>query len=116
MPKNTTTGFAGIRTRHEPRGDRQLDPSVRGCYCFPKDMAMGRHQASGNVRNGGRPVAQAKTSASHPLRIDAVTAPGGGLIGMTFCPGKKQVSAVSGTWDRDLGADLDLIREWGAVH
>jgi ADP-ribosyl-[dinitrogen reductase] hydrolase len=34
---------------------------------------------------------------------------------MTFCPGKKQVAALSGNWDRDLGVDLDYIRDWGAV-
>lgn len=55
------------------------------------------------------------TSLTHPLRIDAVAAPGGGLIGMTFCPGKKQRDAASGTWDRDLDLDLARIRDWGAV-
>ncbi len=34
---------------------------------------------------------------------------------MTFCPGKKQSYAVSGTWDRDLDLDLARVREWGAV-
>ena len=60
-------------------------------------------------------MTQPMTSASHPLRIDAVTAPVGGLVGMTFCPGKKQVAALSGNWDRDLAVDLDRIRDWGAV-
>jgi ADP-ribosyl-[dinitrogen reductase] hydrolase len=55
-----------------------------------------------------------KTSLSHPLQIDAVEVPGGGLIGMTFCPGKKQPQAHSGPWDRDLGIDLAAIRDWGA--
>lgn len=55
------------------------------------------------------------TSLTHPLRIDAVEAPGGGLIGMTFCPGKKQPRAASGPWDRDLDLDLARVREWGAV-
>jgi ADP-ribosyl-[dinitrogen reductase] hydrolase len=59
-------------------------------------------------------MAQAKTSFSHPLPIDSIVAPGGGLIGMTFCPGKKQAVAVTGPWDRDLGTDLDRIRDWGA--
>jgi len=56
-----------------------------------------------------------KTSITHPLRIDAVATPGGGQIGMTFCPGKKQRDSISGPWSRDLGLDLDRIREWGAV-
>lgn len=55
------------------------------------------------------------TSLTHPLRIDAVAAPGGGLIGMTFCPGKKQSYAAMGSWDRDLDRDLVCVREWGAA-
>lgn len=55
------------------------------------------------------------TSESHPLRIEAVPAPGGGEIGMTFCPGKHQRGGLTGEWQRDLSADLDRIRAWGAV-
>jgi ADP-ribosyl-[dinitrogen reductase] hydrolase len=57
-----------------------------------------------------------RTSHSHPLQIAEVQAsPGYGLVGITFCPGKKQPGALTGAWDRDLGIDLDLIRYWGAV-
>jgi len=60
-------------------------------------------------------VSMVKTSISHPLRIDEVKAPNGvGIIGMTLCPGKKIVSAISGVWDRDLDIDLQAIRDWGA--
>jgi ADP-ribosyl-[dinitrogen reductase] hydrolase len=57
-----------------------------------------------------------KTSEEYPLRIDYVEAPsGGGLIGMTFCPGKKQAVAMSGgAWDRDLDVDVAALRAWGA--
>jgi ADP-ribosyl-[dinitrogen reductase] hydrolase len=55
------------------------------------------------------------TSERHPLRIDAVAVPGmPGLIGMTLCPGKKDPYAKFGAWDRDLQADLQVVREWGA--
>ncbi|MEW6330664.1 MAG: cyclin-dependent kinase inhibitor 3 family protein [Pseudomonadota bacterium] len=55
-----------------------------------------------------------RTSDTHPLRIDAVTVPGHtGLIGLTFCPGKKQKTAMTGSWDRDLEKDLAAIRSWG---
>lgn len=52
-----------------------------------------------------------KTSKSHPLRIDAVKPMNcSGLIGMTFCPGKKQCQAMSGgDWDRDLDTDLEAM-------
>ena len=49
-----------------------------------------------------------KTSQTHPLQIDTVKA-GNGEIGLTFCPGKKQANSYSGTWDRDLNADLEAI-------
>jgi ADP-ribosyl-[dinitrogen reductase] hydrolase len=34
---------------------------------------------------------------------------------MTFCPGKKQVDAMSGAWNRDLGIDLQAVKDWGAT-
>ena len=56
----------------------------------------------------------AKTSKTHPLRIQSVTPPGAsGRIGMTFCPGKTQPDAMTGPWDRDLNLDLRAIVEWG---
>ena len=54
-----------------------------------------------------------RTSASHPLRIDEVPAgQAGGLIGITFCPGKCGNSLAGARWQRDLGADLDVITLW----
>jgi ADP-ribosyl-[dinitrogen reductase] hydrolase len=56
-----------------------------------------------------------RTSLSHPLQIASVSAGMGyGRIGITFCPGKKQESALTGSWDRDLAVDLDAITQWGA--
>ncbi len=57
---------------------------------------------------------KARTSQSHPIRIDHVETEGGGRIGMTFCPGKKDPGAMTGAWDRDLDTDLLAIRDWGA--
>ena len=54
-----------------------------------------------------------KTSQTHPLRIDEVEV-GAGRLGLTFCPGKKQPDALTGSWSRDLAADLDVVRGWGA--
>lgn len=53
-----------------------------------------------------------KTSLTHPLRIDSVTAPGGGLIGMTFCPGRQTHGLYTGLWQRDLAADCLAIEAW----
>jgi ADP-ribosylglycohydrolase/protein-tyrosine phosphatase len=57
----------------------------------------------------------ARTSHSHPLRIDELPWPGGGgVIGLTFCPGKRDHGAMTGAWERDLEVDLDAVRAWGA--
>jgi ADP-ribosylglycohydrolase/protein-tyrosine phosphatase len=53
------------------------------------------------------------TNASHPLRIESLSlGQNRGCIGMT--PGKKQDNAQSGAWDRDLDADMDMIKAFGA--
>lgn len=57
-----------------------------------------------------------RTSRTHPIRIDTVAAnPGWGLIGMSFCPGKKQLNGLTGSWSRDLYLDLARIRDWRAT-
>ncbi len=59
--------------------------------------------------------ARIRTSTSHPLRIDELSVEGvGGLIGITFCPGKRGESLRNWRWERDLRADLDEIMRWGA--
>ena len=56
------------------------------------------------------------TSESSPLRIASVTPRGGrGRIGITLCPGKTDPFAMAGPVARDLDADLDVIRSWGAT-
>lgn len=56
-----------------------------------------------------------RTSASHPLRIDEVPlGPGQGLVGITICPGKCGDAVRGLAWQRDLGADLDVVARWGA--
>lgn len=57
-----------------------------------------------------------KTSVTSPLRIAEIQSISGqrGFIGITLCPGKKQRDALSGNWDRDLAADLNVIQRWGA--
>lgn len=66
--------------------------------------------------SGAMAPTMTRTSLTHPLEIAEVeTFPGLGLIGVTFCPGKHQPSAMTGGWDRDLGLDLDRIAAWGAA-
>jgi ADP-ribosylglycohydrolase/protein-tyrosine phosphatase len=63
------------------------------------------------------PSGLVRTSQSHPLKIGTVemrVAPG--RVGITFCPGKTQLSAMTGAWQRDLDIDLQAIRAWGASH
>lgn len=55
------------------------------------------------------------TSQDSPLRIASIDAGNGGRIGMTICPGKHSVTSISGHgWSRDLVADIQSIRDWGA--
>jgi hypothetical protein len=55
------------------------------------------------------------TSSDSPLRIAAVHAGRApSLIGITFCPGKKQRGGLTASWDRSLDVDLDAIAAWGA--
>jgi ADP-ribosyl-[dinitrogen reductase] hydrolase len=57
-----------------------------------------------------------RTSFSHPLQIAVVKARSDlGRIGITFCPGKHDRHAMTGSWERDLAIDLDAIRNWGAT-
>ena len=56
-----------------------------------------------------------RTGASSPLRIASVTPGDGyGRIGITLCPGKSDPAGMTGSWARDLDADLDAIQRWGA--
>jgi protein-tyrosine phosphatase len=55
-----------------------------------------------------------RTSLSHPIFVAWVHAcDGGGRLGVTLAPGKKDLTPVSagGAWDRDLAADLDRLRQ-----
>lgn len=55
----------------------------------------------------------ARTSTTHPIRVDFVGAADlnlPGRLGMTFAPGKKQRDALTGRWERDLDADLARLR------
>ena len=56
---------------------------------------------------------QTKTSFTHPLKIDAIPC-GGGMLGMTLCPGKQVNSNFGGRWERDLALDIGAIVDWGA--
>lgn len=57
-----------------------------------------------------------RTSITHPLKIGEVApGPGMGKIGVTFCPGKQQPSAATGSWARDLARDLGVIADWNAA-
>ncbi len=53
------------------------------------------------------------TSVASPLRIaDISVGPGDGHLGLTMCPGKKDLSRG---WNRDLRTDVAEIRDWGAT-
>ena len=54
-----------------------------------------------------------KNSENSPLHIAVVRLEqGGGSLGLTLCPGKKDAGR---SWNRDLSTDLQAIRAWGAT-
>jgi protein-tyrosine phosphatase len=54
------------------------------------------------------------TRRNPTLQIDGLDMPGvSGRLGLTHCPGRK-LRTVGIRWNRDLAADLDVIRDWGA--
>jgi ADP-ribosyl-[dinitrogen reductase] hydrolase len=54
-----------------------------------------------------------KTSETDPLKIAEVQITNQQKIGLSFCPGKYQLGAMSGNWRRHIGTDLELIEERG---
>ena len=54
-----------------------------------------------------------RTSETDPLWIAEIPA-GGGVIGVTLCPGKRGASAFGQAWARDLATDVAVIADWGA--
>ena len=57
-----------------------------------------------------------RTSETDPLCIGAESpGDGQGRIGITFCPGKIDPDGMYAPWARDLDADLDVVRDWGAT-
>ena len=54
-----------------------------------------------------------RTSETDPLRIAELPV-GGGLVGITLCPGKTGESVFGVDWARDLATDIAAVRDWGA--
>jgi ADP-ribosyl-[dinitrogen reductase] hydrolase len=79
----------------------------RACWriaqSLPPDVSLGMHY-------------QIRTSITHPLQIAQLrVADQPGVLGLTFCPGKKQPNALTGAWYRDLTLDLAAVKNWGAT-
>lgn len=55
-----------------------------------------------------------RTSITDPIQIPTLSA-ASGRIGISFCPGKQGPALAGFEWKRDLAADLDAVREWGAA-
>jgi len=54
-----------------------------------------------------------RNSRSHPIEIAEIPVLAG-VMGLTFCPGKRGKSHSGDTWDRDIGVDLQALKVWGA--
>lgn len=47
------------------------------------------------------------------LHIDSIALPGGGVIGMTHCPGRARPDARGRVWSRNLADDVQAVRAAG---
>jgi hypothetical protein len=66
------------------------------------------------ITSSNRDAANAiATSESHPIQVGEI-AIGGGILGMTFCPGKHDTGRHGMVWQRNLPMDLDALHQWGA--
>lgn len=54
-----------------------------------------------------------RTSETDPLQIAELPV-GGGVLGVTLCPGKSGASVFGTAWARDLETDVAAIAAWGA--
>ncbi len=62
------------------------------------------------------PASAARTSLTHPLRVDYIKLPQWrGRLGMTFCPGKCSDGLYGAPWQRDLVVDIEAL-EAEPVH
>ena len=53
-----------------------------------------------------------RTSDTHPLQVGEIPLLNG-KIGLTFCPGKKQPTSLTGGWYRDVATDLAVVKGLG---
>ncbi len=97
-------------------GDTPAARAITALLIARRDDLARRVEAGVAAPRARRLAAGLRTSATHPLQIAEVRAsPAHGRIGITFCPGKHDATALTGGWARDLAADLDAIRQWGAA-
>lgn len=54
---------------------------------------------------------KALTSITDPLKIRWVNTGENGKIGLTFCPGKKELNLHGNYWNRDMELDLKVIQD-----
>jgi hypothetical protein len=90
---------AGPRRQERPEKMNVLEHRGPATPARPRPPAPGTSDAS------------ARTSLSHPLRIDELAA-GDGRIGICLCPGKRCSSLTGPRWERELASDLEVIGRW----
>lgn len=85
------------------RAPRRLNDSDRSCRAAMRTI----HGRQSRIT---RTLNMSRTSASHPIRVDWLPTPWLGRVGLTFAPGKIQRDAATGSWERDLKADIERLR------
>jgi len=107
-----TGGIAGLRYGMYGIPDSWRE-RLRGKEMLENELMALLAQATPREPKG---TGKARSSRTDPLRIGTIELANGGKIGITFCPGKKQPFAQTGSWNRNLDTDLEAIKAWGATH
>lgn len=93
-----------------------------GFYCCARRAPGNCHEVAQtfenrleHVRTRPSMTSVYRTSHTDPLVIaEVAVGEAGGMVGITFCPGKCGRSIYGPHWRRNLAVDLDAIHSWGA--
>lgn len=101
---------SGMKTKH-PGLDYTTDPTALEDFFagIPVPGKKGRGIRSSKVE-------APRTSVTHPIEVAWVPTGLLGALGVTFCPGKKDLYGMRAAWDRDLGLDVSQLRYVHGTH
>lgn len=89
---------------NDPQSDAGLENPPPDCV--DTLTALGKQQELKDPERGAPNIGAT-------LHIDSIALPGGGVIGMTHCPGRTGADARGNIWSRNLADDVQTLRAAG---